>query len=383
LVFLVLGAGAAIMLHRLTPAANGPQAAADFGRTANWVCLPGRNDSCATDLAATAIAADGSTAPVPAPRQASPAIDCFYVYPTVSRARTANAPLEVSPEVDFVTRDQFARFSTVCRPFAPLYRQGTLKALMASALGLGGMGGDRDLAFGDVRDAWRAYLAQYNNGRGVVLVGHSQGSRMIKRLIQEEIEGKPAQKLLVSAMLLGNAVVVPAGHDVGGDFKTVPLCRAPAQTGCVIAYSSFRASAPPPADSRYGRDPGNGFDIACTNPAALAGGRAVLNGYFPTTGPLAKTPWTDTGAPISTPFVTLPGLISGQCVHDEHGTYLAISFNGKAGDHRRNDIDGDVVVFGRVRPEWGLHLVDVNVAQGDLIALVQAQTLAYQEKEKQ
>jgi hypothetical protein len=275
-----------------------------------------------------------------------------------------------------VARNQFARFRSVCRTYAPLYRQTTLAALRASAMGYGS-GGDAELAYADVRDAWRFYLAHDNHGRGVVLFGHSQGSRRLKRLIQEEIEGKPAEALLVSALLTGHEVVVPEGRDTGGDFSHIPLCRAPAQTGCVVAYSSFRASAPPPPDSRYGHDPGHGMQVACTNPAALGGGAAVLNGYFPARFGGAPSDWADPPVDITTPFVTLPGLISGTCVHDGNGTYLAISFNGHPGDRRRGDIKGDVVVFGHVLPQWGLHVVDVNLVQGDLVRLVALQARAY------
>jgi hypothetical protein len=358
---------------RTVAAANPPAAPADYGDAANWVCRPGRADDCAADLAATAIAADGGTSRVPAPPLGDPGIDCFYVYPTVSRARTENAPLVLTDEVAAAARVQFARFRAVCRTYAPIYRQTTLQALKASALGIGGPG-DRELAYGDVRDAWRAYLARDNRGRGFVLVGHSQGSRLLKRLIREEIEGKPVQARLVSALLIGNGVVVPQGRDVGGDFKSVPLCRAAGQIGCVIAYSSFRASAPPPADSRYGLNPGNGFDVSCTNPAALTGGTAVLDAYFPARRDAA---WVTPPVTVQTPFVTLPGLISGACVHDAASTYLAISFNGRAGDRRRGDVDGDVVVMGHVLAGWGLHRIDVNVALGDLVRVVGVQGAAY------
>ena len=91
--------------------------------------------------------------------------------------------------------------------------------------------GDREMAYADARAAWRHYLAHDNGGRGVVLIGQSQGAFMLKRLIMEEIEGKPAQKQLVSALLPGTDLAVPAGRDVGGDFKSVPLCRASSQTG--------------------------------------------------------------------------------------------------------------------------------------------------------
>ncbi|MDT9111068.1 DUF3089 domain-containing protein, partial [Escherichia coli] len=72
-------------------------------------------------------------------------------------------------------------------------------------------------------------------------------------LIEREIDGKPVQARVVSAVLLGSNIGVPPGKDVGGDFKTMPLCRAAGQTGCVVTYVSFRASSPPPAGSRFGK----------------------------------------------------------------------------------------------------------------------------------
>jgi hypothetical protein len=32
----------------------------------------------------------------------------------------------------------------------------------------------REQAYADVLEAWRAYLARYNKGHGVVLIGHSR-----------------------------------------------------------------------------------------------------------------------------------------------------------------------------------------------------------------
>ncbi len=376
-ILVLLGAAAGFLVHhRLAPVPNQAQAQADFNNEANWVCLPGRPDSCAGNLDATAIAADGTLRHLAVARQADPPVDCFYVYPTVSKDPTANARLVLTDEVALTAYVQFARFSTVCRPYAPLYRQTTLRALKASALGIG-PAGDRALAYGDVRDAWHTYLARYNKGRGVVLIGHSQGARMLKRLVQEEIDGKPDQARLVSVMLLGNSVAVPVGSDTGGDFRTIKPCKAPSQIGCVIAYSSFRASAPPPAHSRYGNDPGNGMTLVCTNPAALAGGTAVLDSYFPTHVGRRGKDWTDPPEDIPTPFVTVPGLISGQCVHSDGNTYLSISMNGGPGDRRIPDVGGDVVIFGRVLPDWGLHLIDVSLTQGDLAKLVHAQATAF------
>ncbi len=89
---------------------------------------------------------------------------------------------------------------------------------------------DRARAYQDVRDAWRDYLRNYNHGRGVVLIGHSQGSFVLRELVAKEIDSKPkVRERLISALLLGGNVTVKKGKDVGGDFKHVrglPLALA-------------------------------------------------------------------------------------------------------------------------------------------------------------
>jgi hypothetical protein len=376
LALVMAGAGAAHW--RIAPKPNPAKQAADYRDMGNWVCRPGRADSCAADLAATAVAADGTTSVVASPPPAAAPIDCFYVYPTVSRDPHANAPLAMAPEIDEVARVQFARFRSVCRTYAPLYRQVTLRALVGTAIGIGAPA-DRALAYADVRAAWDDYLAHDNGGRGVVLIGHSQGARVIKALLQREIEGKPVQRLLVSALVLGNGVVVPKGRATGGDFKALPLCAKPTDTGCVISYASFRASVRPPAGAfrHFGIDPSIDDELACTNPAALAGGPAVLDAYFPEWNERAGRHWANPPVPIHTPFVTLPGLISGTCVHESGRSYLAITFNSQPGAPRTRDVGGDVKILGHVLPGWGLHLIDVNLTLGDLVRLVGRQAQAF------
>ncbi len=56
--------------------------------------------------------------------------------------------------------------------------------------------------------AWRDYLAHDNHGRGVVLIGHSQGAYVLKHLVKTVIDRSPAERrLLVSAILLGGQVL--------------------------------------------------------------------------------------------------------------------------------------------------------------------------------
>ena len=67
---------------------------------------------------------------------------------------------------------------------------------------------DARIAYAASASAWKTYLKKYNNGRGVVLIGHSQGSFVLRQLIaqRDRPESKASRKRLVSALLLGGNV---------------------------------------------------------------------------------------------------------------------------------------------------------------------------------
>jgi hypothetical protein len=346
----------------------------------SWLCRGDTDDVCDHDLAATIVRANGTTRPERWRAATSPKIDCFYVYPTISTDPGGNSDLVPGEDQElFVVHQQAARLGSVCRVFAPVYRQITLTALTAR---LGGVEVPTDpaMAYGDVVDAWKHYLANDNQGRGVILIGHSQGAGHLTALVREVIDPDPAQRdLLVSAILLGTSVQVPVGADVGGDFANIPLCRRNGQNGCVISYSSFRSDAPPPANSYFGVPRQPGWQAACTNPAALGGGKAALEAYLPADGkslpifPSRDVEWVDDDAvAVTTPYVTLPGFFAAECRVDDGFSYLAIDVNGDPSDPRIDDIVG-----ADITPEWGLHLIDANVAMGNLVDVADRQARSY------
>lgn len=363
-----------------TPAAEVAMAN-DYSRADTWLCRPGRQDYCTVDLTTTVIAADGTMTTEPFVAAPEPAIDCFYVYPTVSNDKTGNSDMTPGPGEIGVIRAQFARFAEVCRTFAPLYRQVTLTALRARMGGNNDVKADRELGYNDVKAAWEYYLAHDNNGRGVVLIGHSQGSGVLTQLIRNEIDGKPVETRVISSLLLGTRLPVPAGKLVGGAFKHIPLCTSADQTDCVITYASFRDNIPPPADSRFGRVEQDGMIAGCTNPASLGGGSGELHAYLSAGGPglssSAPAPWVEGGEPLTTPFVSLPGMLTAECVNNDKGSYLAVTVHGDPADPRVDDIVGDVVSEGEVQAGWGLHLIDVHLAMGNLIDIVRTQGEAW------
>jgi hypothetical protein len=374
-----------------TPAAPATAERNDYAGKANWLCWPGRDpDACKIDLTTTVVKADGSMATETFKAAANPPVDCFYVYPTVSRDNSVLSDMTPGAEEQTVVKHQLARFAAKCRVFAPMYRQFTLTALRAMIAGLPMPGGAaagtarRETPYQDVRDAWNYYLAHENHGRGVVLIGHSQGSGVLSQLIKNEIDGKPNQKLLVSAILMGTVLSVPKGADVDGEFKSVPLCHATSQLGCVIAYASFRDTAPPPDNTRFGRPrtPAPGMVAACVNPASLGGGKGELHAYLAAdasaiAAEAAPPPAWVQGKTVSTPFVSVPGLLTAECVSNEKFNYLSVHVNADPADPRTDDIAGDVVVGGQVLKDWGLHLIDANLAMGDLVDIVGEESKAW------
>ena len=343
-----------------------------------WLCRPGLvDDPCVSDLTTTVVARGGATHVEQASAAREPAVDCFYVYPTVSGQPTVNANLAIEFRERAVAVAQAARFSQVCNVYAPIYRQITLSALQhpasitrAEAL----------IAYEGVLASFRDYLAHYNHGRGIVFIGHSQGAAILIKLLEQDVDGKPSvRRRLVSALLLGGNLTVAKGRRVGGSFSHIPACSSSRQTGCVVAYSSFTAK--PAENSQFGRTTSDAgvrllaprnvspkLRIMCVNPASLAGGTAVLDPYIPALV-LAFVP-ADRALKVQTPWVSLPGEYTGRCESSGNATWLQVSHDGGGGDRRP-------LLAGLQDPAFGLHVLDLNIALGNLVELVRRQVAAY------
>jgi hypothetical protein len=224
----------------------------------------------------------------------------------------------------------------------------------------------------DVRAAFATYMRKYNHGRGFVLIGHSQGSFVLERLIAKDVDSKPAvRKQLVSAILLGGNVLVKRGKAVGGTFQHVPACRSATQLACVIAFSTF--DQPPPGNALFGRTAIAGDQVLCTNPAALGGGAAKVDPVLPS-APFAPGTLIAAGIallkitqpPASTTWISEPGAYSAQC-------------SGAGGAHvlQITALDGAQTATPSPDPTWGLHLLDANIELGNLISVVHDQANAY------
>jgi hypothetical protein len=353
-----------------------PPAAPDYARDSAWLCLPGRKDVCSTPLPTTALNPNGYGSTGLNVVAKDPPIDCFYVYPTVSSDSGMNSDLVAGREERLTAESQFARFASVCRTFAPVYRQMTLASVVAYAAGAD-ITPYAALAYRDLLAAWRNYIRTRNQGRQFVLIGHSQGSLMLGQLIAREIEQDPAvAKRMLLAIIPGYNVLVPQGKLVGGTFKSTPLCSRAGETGCVMSWTSFREKNAPPPGAIFGYADQPGMTVGCVNPAR-PGSRAweSLDSYWFTrsTLPVPGGPieWSTEGPP-PTPYVRTEGLVSARCINDGPRGYLSVRTNSDPKDKRTVRIGGEVGLLGMFLPGWGMHLADIAEAQGDLVREVGA-----------
>lgn len=342
-----------------------------------WLCRPGVTpDPCTDPLTATSVNGGGAKRTIEAKPSATPKIDCFYVYPTVSDEPPPNANLTIQPQEVGAAIAQVSQFSQVCRVFAPMYPQATL-----SDIGSSPADSEELTAYNGLVQAWNYYINYLNDGRGFVIIGHSQGAEVATNLIQKLIDPNAAlRKRLVSAIILGGNLLVKSGQRTGGFFQHIPTCDRASETGCVIAYSTFYQE--PPSDSRFGRaeqgpgaviaqepPPGTPVQVACVNPAELLG-QSTLDSYFPTTSSPAESTlqwWPQVNEP--TTWVTFPGLYSGQCMNTGGAQWLQITVH--QGSVPRPTVQESL------GPTWGLHLSDPNLLMGDLVDVVKQQAAAY------
>ena len=108
------------------------------------------------------------------------------------------------------------------------------------------------------------------------------------------------------------------------------------------------------------------MSYACVDPAAIAGAPA-LDADLPLWGGLRQTYDTD--------FAQVSGVVGASCQQDGPFFILAIAVKPDDPVGKRT-----LAVLDRVsgyRPNWGLHALDINLAEGTLVDIVRRQSAAY------
>lgn len=219
----------------------------DYGDLFYWAAHPRKKDM--SDSVASFIAKE----------KRDTLADVFFLHPTTYtrdiRNANWNADLHdtaVNNATDMRTiLNQASVFNNSCRVFAPRYRQAHIKAYLAPQSKASQEA--FDLAYEDLKKAFEYYLQHWNNGRPIIIAAHSQGAMHAIRLLKEFFDGKPLQKQLVCAYIVGWQIKED-------DFTNIKVGNEPGQTGCFVGWRSYKDGE---SDFIVERENGNSV---CVNP---------------------------------------------------------------------------------------------------------------------
>ena len=237
-----------VLNNSWTEAPQPPEIVYDLSK--NWAALPNKKD--AADLVPKKSGFKD--------QQADAKADVFFIYPTIFTYEPKNEFIwNGSVEDEYLNAvvdsstilNQATVFNGSCKVYAPRYRQAHYYAFVTP--NKTDKDASLDLAYQDVKKAFEYYLKNFNQGRPIVIAGHSQGTLHATRLLKEFFDEKPLQKQLVAAYIIGIATEKNTFHQI-------PACDSPTSTGCFIAWTTFKQGYLPPWH------PGTTTNLVSTNP---------------------------------------------------------------------------------------------------------------------
>lgn len=342
-----------------------------------WLCRPdiSSNQCALVDLSTTEVRVDGTLVEVSGPAMNPDAkVDCFYIYHTRNQSLTPGNTETLSPsdpELLAALSWTGSHFREVCRVFAPLYHQMSIGTYFE----FWPFWEDTEFfqrAYDDVVEAFEYYMRAHNDGRDFILLGDSQGSHMLKRLLQDKFDNDEALRgQLLSAMLIGptGTVQVPDGEQVGGSFANIPLCTSATATGCVIAFDAVAAGVPGWPDTAVLILPG--MVRACVNPASFDSGPGTMAALsYPRSR--RAFPFLDT---VDTEWVSYPNIYTSQCSDGTHGHALEIDLvteDPREEPFTPQELQAAIPNVGGVRGT-DLHTSEAFIVMTDIVRIVEKQ----------
>ncbi|MEZ4904060.1 MAG: DUF3089 domain-containing protein [Spirosomataceae bacterium] len=234
-----------------------PPTAPNYANPTYWAALPTKKD-VADSLPRKARGLKN--------KQATAKADVFFIHPTIYTEHPKEGTFEWNADVNDQVLNQKVDESTIlnqasvfngsCKVYAPRYRQAHYYSFITKNKV------DRekalDLAYTDIQAAFEYYLKNYNEDRPIVIASHSQGTLHAKRLLKEFFDGKPLQKQLVFAYLVGDIAGPPAQPD---EFAHIKPTQSPEEVGGFASWHTYARDFFPDKYEEYH------FKTAvCTNP---------------------------------------------------------------------------------------------------------------------
>ena len=170
--------------------------------------------------------------------------DVFYIYPTLltdNKNDSWNSNIK-DPNQNNVVRNiairyQASAWANAGRIYSPLYRQVHYRSFYEPYTSNGGKKAG-EIAYDDIRRAFIFYLEKFNQGRPIIIAGHSQGAYHCKTLLKEFFDGKELQNQLVAAYIPGTRVDI-------NEFNTIHALKDPVDIKGYLSWNTFRINKKP------------------------------------------------------------------------------------------------------------------------------------------
>jgi len=220
------------------------------------------------------------------PQSPSKPADVFYIYPTAYSRETSsdpdicavdNAAMIKSAQAAYAR--QAMAFDPSANIYAPYYRQ--IDANYQLGLTTAEQKANVEGApLVDVQAAFEYYLKNYNKGRPFIIVAHSQGSAVAKRLLAGYLKDNPdVYKRMIAAYIVGQSIT----PQYLAENPHLKYATGPADTGVIVSWNTEAES------------------IAATNPVLMPGGIAI-NPITWTTSEETATAEQNLGSIMLNPF---------------------------------------------------------------------------------
>ena len=232
IMLVLIYAGASLTLYILLTFARHGNATVpedpNYADPNSWIALPTRNDGA--DIVPTWCGED---------RQSEAEVDTFFVYPTSFISSTANNADVRDVQANLLTAagsltQHASAYNAASRVYSPIYRQASqaIQSTQTNSSMSDALRKSMKIARNDVLAAFDHYVNTWNNGRPIIIAGHSQGSLHASHLVKHLFANHAVlSKKLVAAYLIGNTVVA--------DELPAPICEMATQTGCLVSWNSI------------------------------------------------------------------------------------------------------------------------------------------------
>ena len=164
-------------------------------------------------------------------------VDVFLICPTVdTRSETNSFDLNDKLKGNFLYALDLEKgiYEETGRMFSPYYRQMSMNAYKLSAEE---QAKALDVAYADISAAFRWYLDNENDGRGLILAGFSQGAQMCLELMKEYYGGESAEaQALRDGLIAVYAIGWSVTEEMAAAYPQIVPAQGETDTGTVICF---------------------------------------------------------------------------------------------------------------------------------------------------